>query len=190
MFLLKNQYLSNINILGISKLNPFQGLTGPMLFYFALGGYLHNYRENLQQISYIKLIVVLFLGWFLLFCEWYIISSYNSSNWDSIFGGYSTVATILMSCAVFIIIFKLSNKISSKNWIIKIITYIGKNTLSIYYVHWIIGYSCLSFIQRTFFNNKTGILVNYFKAILMVIIIATISEWLKKLKNVNTISEI
>ena len=72
--------------------------------------------------------------------------------------------------------------ISSKSKIVKVIRLIGKNTLSVYFVHWIIGYTVLDYIHKIFFFEKKGLIINFVKAILVVLIISIVSELLKKLK--------
>ena len=126
IFTSKISLIKNINIAGLSKLNPFQNLISHMLFYFILGGTLQKHIERLN-ISFTKLVTVFFSGVFLLFGEWYIISEKNDTTWDSIYGGYSTVATVLMAFAVFIMVYRFSNKILQKFGEIRTITIISNS---------------------------------------------------------------
>lgn len=175
-------YFEKMNIVGFSSLNPFTGLVGCMLFYFVLGWLFHQYKEKMDSIPYFILCIMLVLGAGMLFGEWYMISSTLETNWDNVFGGYYTIANLLISTAIYIITYKLYRNISSKSKIVKVIRLIGKNTLSVYFVHWIIGYTVLDYIHKIFFFEKKGLIINFVKAILVVLIISIVSELLKKLK--------
>lgn len=173
-------FLRNFNFSALLSLNPFKGLVGPMLFYFIMGGILHKYRENLKRISYTKLCTAFFTGMFILFIQWYIISKSTTENWDSIFNGYTSIATILMSISVFIFIYKVAPIIESHTKLSKLFNLVGNNTLGIYYIHWIIGYTFLIYLKQNYLVGH-GILLNYVKAIILVVIVSSLCQLIKLL---------
>lgn len=168
--------ISNINIF-----NPFFHY-GYLLFYFIIGGILHNWNINNRRIkiSSIKLILIYLLGAIMLFANGYIESISTNTNYDIIFGGYSTIANILMAVSIFIIIYRI--KYNKDSLISKVINTVGDNTLGIYYLHWLIGYTVLIRLYKDIYFTKSGIILNTLKAIFLVIICTVITYIYKLIK--------
>lgn len=165
---------------------PFKGMNFGMLFYFVLGGWLHRDREKLSCISTGKLLIVFFIGEVWLFVEWFLISKDKGSNWDSVFNGYISVATLFMSISVYLLVCKYYKKIERCKKISACFEIIGNNTLGIYYLHWIIGYTLLAYIRQNYIVYD-GIFLNYIKSFVMILVIAFTSQKIKKIPVIRKI---
>ena len=189
--LLKNDF-NNIKVLfdldnkiDLSKLDifiPFTGLMGVMSFYFLIGGLIYKYKGNIKVNIFIPLLSFL-VGIILLYIEWNILCSKKQIQWDSVFNGYTTIATCLMSLSIFIIVLKIPNEIFYRFNIIKKVIYtLGNNTLNVYYLHWIFGYTLFFPIFKNIKNAQGGsIFINLLKAVLFVVFFSFGAEVLKKI---------
>lgn len=120
---------------------------------------------------------MIFTGLLLLLVEWYFQSKYLGSNFDIIFNGYSTFATLLLSSSIFLIGQDIENRISRNVLLKNGVNKIGSNTIGVYYIHWIIG-NTLILKYFAFIHNSA--FVNVVKALLLVIVCTLISELIKK----------
>lgn len=170
---------NRIDFSGINKLNPFQGLMGQMVFYFLLGGILHKKREKLIQVRYTGILVALFAGLALLFGEWLVYSFRISDNWDSVFEGYSTVATVLMSIAVYLLALKLTRNMEGDTYPSKVINIVGRNTLGVYYIHWILGYIIVADLKKYIIYG--GFFWNCVKAISIALVVSAFCNVVKRI---------
>ena len=174
-------FLGNIDIMSIGRFNPFSGLVGCMLFYFILGWLLHKHRDKLKEIPTAILLLSLLVGAGLLCSEWLVISKDMQANWDSVFNGYSTIATLLMSVSIYAMAYKVFENISDTSSLAKVVRITGRNTLSVYFVHWIVGYTILIDIHSKLFFDLTGLTINFIKAFLLVLIISYLTEFARAL---------
>lgn len=173
--------LSNIKFSNIQNLNPFQGLVGALLFYFVLGGLLYKNRERLKKIKNYKLIIIFIFGMLLQLGKWYIESKSSNATWDGVFGGYSSTPTLMMTVSIYILVSKISNKVFEKSaLILNTVKTVGENTLVVYYLHWIFGYTVLMEFYP-YFRTHTGVLINLAKAVCVVILFSYIGALLKKI---------
>ena len=169
-----------VNFMYYSEFVPFKTMSSGMIFYFILGGWLHKNQDKLNNISIAKLLLLLFVGQALLLAEWFFISNNSGINWDSVFGGYTTCATMCMAVSTYILVIKFRGKIKNRKNIISFFELIGDNTLGIYYIHWIIGYTLLTYLKQNYIAYD-GIILNYIKSFIIVFILGFICKKLKKL---------
>ncbi len=166
----------HIDLTPLSQLNPFQGLCGSMLFYFLLGGLLH--RESISEKISKVLFLTFILGAIILLFEWYLESLALATTWDSVFNGYQTTATIIMASSVFLLSKRVPNAIVEETPLLRnIVLFLGGNTLSVYYIHCLIGYAFFGHINRPLPYNLGA---NLIKAIILVILCSLIGEIMKK----------
>lgn len=124
----------SINVMYIFEFNPFKKLNCGMLFYFILGGWLHRERERFNQVPAVKMVAIFFVGQIVLFVQWFLVSKSSGSNWDNVFNGYTTTATLLMSISVYVLVYKCSGKIMKCEKLSTCFEIVGNNTLGIYYI--------------------------------------------------------
>lgn len=166
---------TGLNFSGLSRINPFQGLVGPMTFYFFVGGLLYKNIDKVRKMQNKYAVMIFLVGGSSLFLEWYMRSKGTGVTWDNVFGGYTTTPTIIMSIAIFILVCRLQNtNYKAGGGIIRIL---GSNTMNIYYFHWILGILIFSHISLPIY----GIGINFLKAILMVLVCSVIGEFLKRI---------
>lgn len=63
---------------------------------------------------------------------------------------------------------------------------VGNNTLGIYYIHWIIGYTFLVYLRENYIAYS-GIVLNYIKAIILTLGIAFLCKMFKKVQIIGKI---
>ena len=123
------KFFSNISVF-INSINPLQN--GIFIFYFMLGGVLHdkiellNVRKNKMIIIIIGLIVYILSVLF----TWYIFMYKNVSFVDNYL--YRRLALAIIICGIFTIVWSYKNKGRLYN---KLILSIGENTLGIFLIH-------------------------------------------------------
>ncbi|MDY5911142.1 MAG: acyltransferase [Inconstantimicrobium porci] len=170
--------LRNAAIYDFSHYNIVPGIVGTMLCYFIIGGLLVKYSERIKLISIWKVVLTFFAGMLMLFAEWYIVSKVAGSEFDIVFKGYSTIGCMLMSMSFFVMMQRIPNSFIEKNQRLKsFITIMGTNTFTVYYLHWIFGYTLLSH----FTINTSGIVVNFIKAVVITVIFSYVGALLRKI---------
>ena len=173
--------ISNINFLNIKMLNPFRSIVGALLLYFILGGLIHKNIDTLKNIKTYKLIICFIIAAFLLLGKWYIESKAENATWDGVFGGYASTPTLIMTSCIFILAAKIPNSFFEKSKSkLKMLVMVGKNTLNVYYMHWIFGYAVLM-RYYPYFRTHTGVLVNAVKSIVVVMLFSFAGALLKKI---------
>lgn len=127
-----------------NKFNPFSGFYAYSFVYFILGGFIQQYKSNIEQFIQEKFklkkmvmfqTVLVFVPMLLLFLYGMFASHFGNSLFDIVWYGYDTIMVLVTSCALFI----LFSKIDLKGRANKIISIIGKNTLGIYVIHRFVG---------------------------------------------------
>lgn len=162
-----------IHIDSLRTICPFDPLWAVMAFYFLLGGLLQRYKDKIR-IHPVLLIFTFLLGMGLLTVEWYLRSRVLQGNWDSVFNGYSTFAAALMAASLFLLCAKIKNERVHKPTK-AIIGTIGNNTLTVYYLHWILGWMFRDQISLWIYTYvEAGLLLNTVKALVLVVFCACI----------------
>lgn len=169
-----------IDTRGLDRLSPFRMSIEGYLFYFILGGVIYRNKEKFTKIKWYILLPLFFIGLVWLFVYWRCQKDY----WDYIFGGYNLLPTVLMTVCTFVLFLKFPNEIIQKNKVATfVIEAIGGNTLTIYYTHWILGYTLLYKVLPHI--QSFNIWTNLLKAIIFVLIGATIGWLLKKIPKIG-----
>lgn len=142
-FELVNAYLPGLRSIGLGALdtlNPARnGVYGAMMVYFMLGGYLHRHAQRLANVKWRSCALLFAAGSLVLFAQWYLMTRRNEAVYDIVYNGYNCLATLAMSTALFIGALKLEGVFARVKPLSALAGLIGRNTLSIYYLHWILG---------------------------------------------------
>lgn len=174
--ILKYFNINSINFNEIINVNPF-GKYSHMLFYFLFGGFLYKYnlyekckKNKIISCISIVLIIIGIIG-LMLVKKYYA----NTFEWQGIYlkDGYKWFSTVLLSIGLFVFLQGRKYKFKYLN---KILSYIGKNTMGIFYLHILVIQLLMKIdiVQR-------GTLVNTLKTIIVVFISAIITTLLKKI---------
>ena len=156
-------YLSNLNMDSFRTFDPFGLRIGTMLVYFLAGGFLHKYRDKARKVPSAVCVLMILLGLLLSYVSVILKAWQGDEHYDVVFGGYGTTGTLLCTVAVFLLAARLEERTPAKGWLLSAVQCISRNTLAIYYTHWILGHVLLPMLPMGYgwFWNllKTGLLV-------------------------------
>ena len=170
------------NFSGIMNFNPFGLARSGYIFYFLLGGIIFKYKNSFKNIKWYIILSVFSFSLMWLFAYWH----FQDVFWDYIFGGYNLLPTVLMTTSLFLLCLKIPNeKIDKYKFLSCPIKAVGGNTLTIYYTHWIIGYTFLQTVVP--YITKYGLFTNAIKAICFVVIGTLFGVVLKKIPIVKNL---
>jgi len=154
-------YLTNLNMDTFRSFDPFGLRIGTMLLYFLAGGFLHKYRAKTSKVPAAGCILMILLGLLLSYVS--VVLKTRQGHYDVVFEGYGTTGTLLCTVGIFLLASKWEDRIPEKGLFLSAIRCIGRNNLTIYYTHWILGYVLLPKLPIGYgcFQNllKTGLLV-------------------------------
>ena len=123
----------------VASYAPFSGIFGTMVFFFLLGGILVKYSGSFEKIPAL-LFPVGFFGsaavQIIIFALGYINSGDAS---DLIFGRYNTTTNLVMCLCLFLFAVRLEPFFEKHSRIFRPFEVVGQHTISIFYLHWIIG---------------------------------------------------
>ncbi|HEY4324706.1 MAG TPA: acyltransferase family protein [Mucilaginibacter sp.] len=183
-YLLNRSALINKDISPFILFNPFGIYFSYSLVYFIVGGWIAKFYKN----EYLKATTCIFffvISLFLLFLFGVMKTNVTGKVYDSVFYGYDSIMTLVMSITVFIICYKLEFKNSLfKNFI----TLISTNTLGIYFVHIPVGYLLENFLSKSILNNY--LLFDLCYAFFLLFLSLTITLLLKKIPVVGKLVKI
>ncbi len=118
-----------------SEINAFRGIYGYSIGYFMLGGVLFTYsvKSSIGRNALFTLLLLISMGGLCLYGV--MISQYEQKIWDLVWNGYDSLFTLINVVLMFMlaVCYQGSGKILSNT-----IEVIGKNSLGIYLIHWII----------------------------------------------------
>lgn len=173
--------LGGIELENIRSFLGFDGMYGPMLFYFILGGILYQHRTKLEKLSAWILGIVFVVAAAMLYVKWYFESVAQGYTYDNVFWGYDCISGLLLSVCVYLFIMKLEQRlVLLPEKLKKAISFIGTNTIGIYYIHWLLGVIVLPLIYKKVMNYD-GLVLNFGKAVILVIVCSTMAEILKRI---------
>lgn len=168
--------LGGIELENIRNFIPFDGMYGPMLCYFILGGILHKMREKVKNISNVFFGVAFFIGTVLLYIKWYVESKAQGYTYDNVFFGYDCVAGLIMTVSLFVLLMNMEERMRTfGNGIKNVIFFIGKNTMNVYYIHWILGFTILPALYEKV-SAYDGSILNLLKAVCLVVSCSMLGE--------------
>jgi len=167
--------LRRLDLSGLDTINPFRSMYGAMIVYFVLGGLLHREHGRVLRVPAWAPVVMVLVGSVVLFAEWYLVTIRTEAMYDIVYGGYSCLPTLLMTVGLFIGAAKLEEKLHlSEGRFGGMIGLIGRNTLAVYYLHWIVGLTVLQLI-----SVPGSFAVNLIKAAVMVFVCSLLGEGLR-----------
>lgn len=170
-----------MNVSALSKIIPI-GSYPNMIFYFLIGAFLFLYHEKLQEwfkqktgrvVIPILLILVGIVGLLLVKFE-----AVGTFRWDGIYfeNGYNRFSTLILAVGMYF----LSLCIDHLKYLNKILGYIGKETMGIFYLH----FPVLA-LYWTYWNEQMtsyySLVLNLVKTVIVVIICIAITKILKKI---------
>lgn len=168
--------LRSLDLSGLEAFNPFRGHYGAMLVYFVLGGLLHRAYERMLRVPPALCAGLVLGGSLALFAEWYLVTIRTEAMYDIVFGGYSCLPTLMMTLGVFMGAARLDAKRGiSRGRLGGAISLVGRNTLAIYYLHWIVGLTVLRLVRM-----PGCLAVNWAKAVAMMLAGALLGEGLRR----------
>lgn len=168
-------FTQNILTFQLSTFQPFSSHIGTMSVYFLLGGFLHKYLSKVSRVPILLPVCAIVLGLAMLAGEWYTLSVYHVTTYDMVFGGYSTTGTLLCTLGIFALAEKMDACISRCPMIIPVLHGIGRNTIYVYYSHWIIGCTVLPHI-----THRSGSLFNLAKACFFIVTGSLLGEGINR----------
>lgn len=163
----------------LSPFVPFTEMKGAMLLYFIIGGILHSKIELLRKIHFAIPFGGFILGFLFLYYHWWKMVVWKQGGWDNVYGAYITFPCLLMSVSLFALasIIQFS---SPDSFCVKTLTFFGSNTLGVYYLHWIYGYTLYEILPR--FLPTNTLFANFVRGCMWVIVFSFISGIAKKLQ--------
>lgn len=169
--------LRSLDLSGLDIFNPFRGQYGAMLAYFILGGLLHRAHERMLRVPPALCAGLVLGGSLALFAEWYLVTIRTEAMYDIVYGGYSCLPALMMTLGVFMGAAQLDAKRGiSKGRLGGVISLVGRNTLAIYYLHWILGLTVLTLVQV-----PGSFPINLLKAAVMVLAGAVLGEGIRRI---------
>lgn len=174
-------FFGGIQLENIRSFLGFDGIYGAMLCYFLLGGVLIKYKERMKKISNLWLVAGFLAASGALYVKWLYESRAISSTYDSVFWGYDCIAGAVLSLCVYLFVIKREDVIENfPEKIKKLAAFFGRNTIGVYYLHWIVGYTLLPLCYEKF-EKCQGMLLNFTKAAALVVVCSIAAEFLGKI---------
>lgn len=175
-----NRNVPKINFL--SRVIPFGGYEH-MLFYFVIGAFVFEKREWIKQKSKkvcrlpsILFLILMMLGTFgLMFIKWKQTGSFTWSN-TYLKNGYYWISTMFVAFGIYGLFLNLEKEYRGLSFLKKI----GKETLGIYYLHYIILYIYIKY-WNLYFEEYNSVAANILKTAIVVVLCLAITKVLKKI---------
>jgi len=169
--------LRRMDLSGLEAVNPLRGMYGAMLVYFVLGGILHRQYDQILRVPAWLCTALVLVGSVVLFAEWYLVTIRTEKMYDIVYGGYSCLPTVMMTAGVFMGAAKAESRLRlSEGRLGGLIGLIGRNTLAVYYLHWIMGLTVLQLI-----SVQGSFPVNMIKAVAMVLVGSVLGEGIRRI---------
>lgn len=177
-------HLEAINIAFLNNTNPF-GNYSYSLFYFLLGG-LFGAKESdwLTKFRTPALIAMGIVSWSVFVLRGVLLTNMNDSLVTGVFSGYTTIPTIIIAISIFLLMAKVRIE---NEWIKKQLALISKNTLGIYFIHWIIGFLFISDYYELF--PSEFLWVNFQKTLILLFGSLLIAFGIKRLPVIRKLLE-
>jgi len=166
--------------------NPFDGFYAYSVVYFIVGGLLLTWLKN-DKVKYSNILLLFTVAFTttLLFLYGIVLSFSNNKVYDTVWGGYDTIMTLIMALCIFV----LASKGKIRNLAFaKLIKIIGTNTLGIYFLHVIVGSFLMEYYVLLPYNHN--IFLNLLFGILILMASLLIALLLKKIPIVNRLFRI
>lgn len=158
----------------LEMMNPVRGIYGAMIVYFVLGGLLHRRLRMLREVPMWTVALLIVGGAAALFAEWLLMTKKTETLYDIVYYGYNCLPTLAMSTGVFILAARCEG--GMPKGLERVTAFVGRNTLAIYYTHWILG---LVFLNGAAIPG--GFLINLLKALAMTFAGALLGEGMRRI---------
>ena len=158
----------------LETMNPIRGIYGAMIVYFVLGGVLHRRLDKLKKVPVWADVLLVVGGALALFIEWLAMTKKTEALYDIVYYGYNCIPTMCMAVGIFALAARGAEHLPETGR--RAASLVGRNTLAIYYTHWIQG---LVFLEGAAVPGS--FLVNMIKALAMVIIGVLLGEGFRRL---------
>jgi len=157
----------------VETMNPVRGIYGAMIVYFLLGGVLYRHRRQMASLPVWIPALLILGGSIVLFGEWLLMTLRTEALYDIVYYGYNCLPTLAMSTGVFILAARFGECLPAGGK--RLAAFVGRNTLAIYYTHWIFGLLLENSVQLA-----GSFPVNLAKAAAMVLLGAAAGETLRR----------
>lgn len=177
-----NEWAASLT-LNLNRFTPFTKLGGAMLAYAMIGAALHRHRDVVRSRVPMALpIITVTLGIIGMYWEWHTSAVQTGKPYDAVFQGYSTFSGLVLSVSVFVLLMLVVGDVasSSRNWFQRTSDVVARNTLTVYYVHFIFGYTILPAVRQYF--RATGLGPNLLKATVLVAASVVVGELLRRIR--------
>lgn len=159
-----------------SAINPF-GNYYYTFFYFIAGGLLSERVATKKiNISTGMLLTIFFSALFVLFLYGVLMTVSNNIIYDTVWDGYYSIMTLIMSTSIFLFFSKLSYENEIIN---RCLAIIGSNTLGIYLVHRFVGVMTIPYFDDLILSSS--LVLNFLYGCLLILSSLLIVIILKKL---------
>ena len=169
--------LRSIDLSGLETFSPVKKMYGAMIVYFVLGGILHRAYDRMLRTPLWLCGGLIAGGALALFAEWYLVTIRTEAMADMVYGGYGCTPALMLTVGVFIAAAKLEQRYRvCSGKLGGLISLVGRNTLAVYYLHWIMGLTVLRLV-----SVPGSFAVNLIKAAAMVLICSLIGEGMRRI---------
>ena len=157
-FIFGFNYFKNDSFDFFPIINPF-GNYYYSFFYFIVGGILSKNISNNKIILSMKWsIISFFLALFMLFLYGLMMTVSNNVFYDTVWNGYYSIMTLVMSISTFLFFSKLSYKIEKIN---RFLVMISSNTLGIYLIHRFVGAATIPYFHNLILSSTLPVNILY-----------------------------
>lgn len=169
--------LRNLELSAISEIDPFKELYGEMVVYFLIGGFMHRCYERMISVRYRTCALLIAVGWLALFIEWYLMTIRYDAFYDIVCHAYGCLATLVLCIGVFTAAAKAADRFAvQKSAAAPALRLIGGNTLAVYYLHWLLGYTLMERLPAA-----QSFAPNLLKNAALVLVCALIGEGIRRI---------
>ena len=189
--LTEKQIISQDTAVSLKFLMQYNPVGSWAVLYFILGGLLHQ-RYYIEQKGSSRRKNVLFILAFLLASVWFfcikgLIAGFSGTVFNDfskygIDGCYQSMAVLIMSGSFFMLSLNGNSKMKPFQNVIRLV---GRNTLTIYFVHYMGAYLLKDSIP--YFQNHAGIFCNGLKTIILIGVCLVVDFVIKKVPGVRKI---
>ena len=184
--------LTKESVFSLNFITQYNPINEWAVLYFIMGGLLHQ-KYYIEKDRHSKKSSVVFLFSFLLGSIWFfcikgLISGFSGTVFNDfskygVDGCYQSVAVFVMVTSFFMFSLNLKFKFGPLNTIYKLI---GRNTLTVYYMHYMGAYILKDYVP--YFQNHAGILCNGLKTFILIIVCLAAGYLIKIIPGIRKIA--
>ncbi|MBP3657039.1 MAG: acyltransferase [Clostridia bacterium] len=167
--------LKYLDLSCVETWNPLRGVYGAMAVYFVLGGLMMRHADGLRLLPLWVPVSMIAGGSAVLFAEWLCMAKQTKTMYDIVYYGYNCLPTMAMSAGAFILALKYADALPRAAK--RLAAFVGRNTLAVYYIHWILGLLFLDGAQL-----PGSLPLNLAKAAVMTLAGALVGEGLRRIR--------